>query len=288
ERDGGADPEQQGEVGVGDGEQTAEHDGFHLVDVEALRDGDEEADAEPEAHRQEDADERVRRQRCVALHVDHRQGREEAEPEDAAVRRIERLAEHEADGETREGRLPERRREEREPPGHDHMAHPAEERREQAAREERVPEDLRKDAAAGECGEPLVEGAHGVRYSESVASARARPSASTAPGGPVRRTVVSMSVTRSATRLTCPRSCETISTLVRESRLSVTTSSSSCRTAISSSPLDGSSSSSSSGAGSIALARSTFWSSPPDNPPSGRFRNPPRPTRSSSRSRCAR
>ena len=71
------------------------------MDVELPRQRDEQAQAEAERERVEDADQRVGRQRRVPLDVDHRQRREQAEAEHAAVRRIERLAEQQADARRR-------------------------------------------------------------------------------------------------------------------------------------------------------------------------------------------
>jgi hypothetical protein len=117
---------QQREIGVADREDAAEHHRLDLVDVEALGHRHQQADAEPERHGEEHADQRVGRQRGAALRVHHRDGAQQAEAEDAAVGRVERLAEHEADRQSGERRLAEGRAEKREPPSHHEMAHAAE------------------------------------------------------------------------------------------------------------------------------------------------------------------
>ena len=102
---------------------------------------------------------------------------------------------------------------------------------EQAAHEERVLEDLGQRAAVGERGEPGVERAHDAPYSASSASdarqAVAPAPSAGVPGAPHGRG--RCSVTWSATRRTCARSCDTISTPVPASRFSSTSTASSCR-----------------------------------------------------------
>ena len=94
--------------------------------------------------------------------------------------------------------------------------------------------------------------------SRTLAVARISPDPSTT----TRR---SSTVTRSATRRTCSRSCDTIRTVVRPVRFAASSISSRMPTADSSRPAVGSSRSSSSGSGSSACASSTRRSSPPES-----------------------
>ena len=121
--------DEEQEVAVGDGQQAAEEYRFDLVHVELPRDGDQQAQAEAERERMKHADERVRRKRGVPLHEHHGERGDQAEPEHAAVRRVQRLADEQPDGHAGQRRLAERRAEERHPARDDEMTESAEHRR---------------------------------------------------------------------------------------------------------------------------------------------------------------
>ena len=175
----------QHQIAVGDRQQAAEQNRLDLVDVELPRHRDQQAQAEPERQREEHADQRVVRQLRAPLDVHHRQRRQQAEAEHAAVRRVQRLAEQQPDAHAGDRRLSERGAEKRHPPRDDQVAEAAEQRREQQRRRgtrERET-DTRRDR---------ITGARGRRRRSGSPARRSD-----------RRQLARRWVTRSAMRRTC-------------------------------------------------------------------------------------